>query len=234
VTFPGTSGDRPIVRSTLVFDLDGTLIDSAPDLAGALNTLLDEEGLAPLPVESVRNMVGEGAVRMIERGLEAHGRTLTPEMTEDYRQRFIALYEQRMTDETVIFPGVMEALGVLAEGGRPMAVCTNKPEGLSLAILADLGMARYFSAVIGGDSLAERKPHPLPLTTAVKRAGGDPGNAVMIGDSMTDVAAARAAGTPVVVVSYGYTRIPPRELGADLVIDAFAHLHDALDTLGHG
>ena len=219
---------------TVVFDLDGTLVDSAPDLTGALNALLAEQGLAPLALESVRNMVGEGAVRMIERGLAAAGLELHDGLSEGLRDRFLHHYRACMTERTRPFPGAVAALEHLHAGGSPLAVCTNKRMDLTAPLLEGLGLDRFFGAVIAGDSLDVGKPDPAPLRAAIERAGGQHENAAMVGDSDIDVATARAAGVPVVVVAFGYTRIPPDELGADGVIDHFDQLADALAVLTGG
>ncbi len=223
----------PNAHISVVFDLDGTLIDSAPDLAGALNALLAEEDIAPVSVTDVRHMVGEGAVKLIERGLATVGRELGEDQVEPLRLRFLAHYEQMLTATTQPYPGVVDALELLATRGCPLAVCTNKPEGLSHEILAELDLARFFGAVIGGDTLPTRKPDPAPLAAAVGGAGGRLTRAVMVGDSSTDVCTARAAGVPIVLVSFGYTRIPPGDLGADALIDHFDQLLATLESVGN-
>lgn len=221
----------PDPTGPVIFDLDGTLIDSAPDLTEALNRLLREEGLPPVPVQSVRHMVGDGAAKMIERGLTAAGRTLDGPLPDLLRESFLAHYEDCLTGTTRPFPGVVRTLERFAAVGRRMAVCTNKPEAMSFAILEQLGLARFFDIVLGGDSLTVRKPDPAPLIAAIEGAGGTPPTAVMVGDSRTDVATARAAGVPVIAVSFGYTSIAPRELGADAVIDHFDELIPALAAM---
>ena len=215
----------------IVFDLDGTLIDSAPDLTQALNRVLGEHGVPPVSVESVRHMVGEGSVTLIERSLAATGRRFDAARPETLRQSFLDHYADCMTDSTVPNDGVVAVLERLSAAGRRLAVCTNKPAGMSEVILERLGLARFFDAVLGGDSLAVAKPHPAPLLAAIERAGGGVDAAVMVGDSHTDVATARAARVAVVVVSFGYTPIAPRELGADAVIDHFDELIPALEAL---
>jgi phosphoglycolate phosphatase len=214
----------------VIFDLDGTLIDSARDLTQALNRVLGEHGVPPVSVESTRHMVGDGAVTLIERSFAAAGRRFDTARPEAFRQSFLDHYAECLTDFTVPNDGVAAVLERLRAEGRRLAVCTNKPAGMSEVILERLGLARYFDAVLGGDSLAVAKPHPAPLLAAIERAGGGAG-AVMVGDSRTDVATARAASVAVVVVSFGYTRIAPRELGADAVIDHFDELVPALAAL---
>ena len=216
---------------TIVFDLDGTLIDSAADLTEALNRVLIEHKLPIVTPAAVRHMVGDGAVRMIERGFAAAGRAFDEGLPESLRQAFLDHYGDCLTDSTVAFDGVVAALEALAGEGLRLGVCTNKPQAMSETILEHLDLARFFASVLGGDSLGVRKPDPAHLLATIRRAGGEVGAAVMVGDSHTDVAAARAAGVPVVAVSYGYTHIAPAELGADAVIDHFDDLIPALAKL---
>ncbi len=226
----------PTLTGPIIFDLDGTLVDSAPDLTEALNRVLSDQGLPSVELAAVRHMIGDGAVKLIERGFTAAGRAFDGNLPQDLRQAFLDHYEDCLTDKTRPFPGAVKALEFLAGEGIRMGVCTNKPAAMSEVILERLGLARFFDTLLGGDSLAVTKPDPTPLYAAIEGAGGSaaPGNpngAVMVGDSHTDVATARAAGTPVVVVSFGYTRIAPRDLGADAVIDHYDELVPALSTL---
>ncbi|MDP6954257.1 MAG: phosphoglycolate phosphatase [Alphaproteobacteria bacterium] len=217
--------------ATIVFDLDGTLIDSAPDLTEALNRVLDEQDLPPVTTAAVRHMVGDGAVKMIERGFAAAGRPWDDGLPLALRDSFLAHYEDCMTDNTVAFDGVRGALEALRGAGQTLAICTNKPEAMSETILSRLGLDHFFTSVLGGDSLAVRKPDPQHLLETISRAGGSREAAVMVGDSATDVGAARNAGVPVVAVSFGYTRIAPAELGADALIEHFDELLPALATV---
>ena len=215
----------------IVFDLDGTLIDSAADLTEALNRVLADQRLPAVAEESVRHMVGDGAVRLIERGFAAAGRQMDGPLPEQLRQAFLDHYAMCLMERTCAHPGVPEALAAISAAGRRMAVCTNKPAAMSETILEHLGLARYFDAVLGGDSLKVRKPHPGHLIAAIEQSGGEAPRAVMVGDSGNDVAAARAARVPVVVVSFGYTSVAPHALGADAVIDHFDELLAALAGL---
>jgi len=219
------------IPGPVVFDLDGTLVDSAPDLATALNRVLAENDLPGMAEAAVRPMIGEGAARLIERGFEAAGRPLAGGLTDELRRDFLDHYADCLTDRTLPFPGVVQALEQLAAEGLRMAVCTNKPAAMSETILERLGLARYFDALLGGDSLPVRKPDPAPLLAAIAGTGAGAARAVLIGDSDTDVATARAAGVGVVAVSFGYTRVPARDLGADAVIDHFDELIPALAGL---
>ena len=217
--------------ATLAFDLDGTLVDTAPDLIGALNTVLGERGLAPLPVESARALVGRGARFLIEHGFACAGEPLDPAEVGGLVTRFIAVYHDRIASESRPFEGVMEALDTLAAEGARLVVCTNKRTDLSLSLLDALEMTGRFGAVIGADLAPAPKPDPSHFLAAVAAVGGDPARAVMVGDSYNDVASAQAAGAPAIVVSFGYTETPPAQLGAERLIDSFAELVEAARAL---
>lgn len=218
-------------RLAVVFDLDGTLIDSLPDLLSALNRLLAEHGRPPLSSADVRMMVGDGAAALVERGFTATGgltRDIGPLVT-----RFLALYEPHSADETTVWPGVTEALSALKADGCLLSVCTNKPYRATMEILDALGLSPFFDAIVGGDSTPYKKPDPRHLTETVKAMGAEGVPAIMVGDSPNDVNAARGAGMPVVVVSFGYSRIPAAELGGDALIESFDALPDAIRRIGH-
>ncbi len=215
----------------VVFDLDGTLVETAPDLCRALNHALAAAGRPPLPLDDVRLMVGEGARTLVQRGLAAAGDEPAEDEIESAVEALLATYWDHVADESAPFPGVVEVLEAFASAGTKMAVCTNKPIRLTEKLLRELDLRRWFDAVLGGDSLPVRKPHARHLLAALDLIGVSPGRAVMIGDSVNDVKLARNAGVPVVVVSFGYTVIPPRDLGADAVIDSFAELAGALARL---
>jgi phosphoglycolate phosphatase len=212
----------------VVLDLDGTLIDSAGDIVGAANRLLEEEGRTPIDAAAGRAMIGEGAAALVERAFAITGPAPTPEEAAALVRRYRAIYERHPLDETTIYPGVVETLGALAAGGAVLGVCTNKPHGISQIVLDRLGLADYFAAALGGDALDVRKPDAAHLTATLEAMGADGRTAIHVGDSPTDVAVARNAGVPVVAVSYGYSRVPPAELGADALIDQFASLPDAI------
>jgi phosphoglycolate phosphatase len=215
----------------VVFDLDGTLIDSVGDIVGAANRLLAEEGRAPVTLDAGRAMVGEGAAALVERAFAATGPAPTPEALTGLVERYRAIYERHPIDYTTVFPGVVETLVELAEGGAILGVCTNKPHDISLVVLAELGLAGHFSAALGGDALAVKKPDPAHFTAVIDAMAANSRPAIHVGDSPTDVALARNAGVPVVAVSYGYSRVPPSDLGADALIDDFAELGPAIDAI---
>ena len=220
-----------MVAPTIVFDLDGTLVDTAPDLVATLNIIFRREGLAPLGYDAARNMVGRGARTMIERGLAAEGRSLPAGELDRLVRDFIAHYAEHIADQSRPFPGLEATLDALAADGYRFAVCTNKLEGLSRRLLDALGLSNRFVAICGADTFGIQKPNPELLRRTIVRAGGDPGRTVMVGDSLSDIAAARGAGVPVVGVDYGYTEIPVADLGADRVISALPELPEAVFAL---
>jgi phosphoglycolate phosphatase len=216
----------------IVFDLDGTLADTAGDLIGTLNLILVEEGLEPILLKSARDLIGAGAKALIARGFAASGRDLTPQRHDELFHRFLELYEQHLADSSALFPGVVEALGTLSTAGCALAVCTNKVERHAVMLLEALDAAPRFAVITGRDTFAFHKPDPRHLTETITRAGADPRRAVMVGDSRTDIDTAKAAGIPVIAVPFGYTDIPVARLGPDLVIEHFDELPAAVRRLG--
>jgi phosphoglycolate phosphatase len=219
------------MRPILVFDLDGTLVETATDLVATLNVVLEQEGLAPIRYEDARAMVGHGARALIERGLAANNVTRDTATIDRLFDTYIAYYAAHIADTSRPFEGVEAALDHFAAEGWLLAVCTNKLEGLSNLLLDELGLSSRFAAICGADTFAARKPDPLALTETIRRAGGDPRHAIMIGDSITDIDTAKAAGIPVIAVDFGYTTIPVTELGPDVVISHFDELADAVTGL---
>jgi phosphoglycolate phosphatase len=211
----------------ILFDLDGTLVDSAADLRDALNALLAEEGLAPLDLQAVKDMVGDGVARLVERGLTARGAGL--DRLPARVARFMELYEPNAARLTRPYPQVAETLESIRKRGLRLAVVTNKPHAATMRILEALDLAGFFDAVVGGDTLSRRKPDPAPLLHAMRALDAAPAATLMVGDNHHDVAAARAAGIPVAVVAYGYGGRPAAELGADRVLDSFAALRRLVD-----
>jgi phosphoglycolate phosphatase len=210
-----------LTGATIVFDLDGTLVDTAPDLANALNDVLARRGHETVTLETIRHAVGHGARAMIEEALRRAG------VTDDIDRmlsEFLVHYEANITAESRPFPGAVATLDVLAGAGARLAVCTNKRTYLSRKLLADLGLHSYFHAIAGRDTYAVSKPDPGHLTQTIATAGGDPGRAVMIGDSMTDLLAAKGAGVPSILVRFGYAADSLDGIAPNSTIDHFDEL----------
>ena len=203
-------------KPLLLFDLDGTLVDTAPDLVETLNRLLADHGHDTLSLESVKKMVGDGARALLERGFTATGGP-APDMDALFGT-FLEIYTANCTEHSRPYPGAPETLARLRDAGYRMGVCTNKPQAPSETILEDLELMPFFEAVAGGDRFPVRKPNAEHLLGTLELMGARDKAAIMIGDSQNDVASARAAGLPVIVVSYGYTMIPPGDLGGDVLI----------------
>jgi phosphoglycolate phosphatase len=217
--------------ATIAFDLDGTLVDTAPDLIGALNRVLTAEGLAPVTLSDARHLVGRGAKMMLMRGFAEHGRVLAEADAAPLVERFIDVYRTRIADESLPFPGCVAALDDLRALGARLVVCTNKRTDLSIALLDALSLRDRFEAVIGADSAPAPKPDPRHVLHAIDAAGGVAAHAVMVGDSANDVDAARAAGVPTIVFPFGYTETPAHALGADRLIDHYDALVDTVQSL---
>ncbi len=213
---------------TIVFDLDGTLAETAPDLIWTLNAVLAEIDLPPIPFELARDLIGAGARALINRGLAADGRELGDEDVEKLFKRYLEIYETRLCVETHLFEHVPESLDILKQRGHRLAVCTNKMEYHSLKLIDALGIAPYFSAICGRDTFAFCKPDARHLTHTVLKAGGDPAKAIMIGDSRTDIDTALNANLPSIGVPFGYTDTPMAALGPDVLISHFRELPDAV------
>ena len=215
----------------VVFDLDGTLVDTAPDLVATLNVILAREGLPPVTYEAGRNMVGGGARVMLERGLATADRMVAPATLDRMFGDFIEHYAAHIADASRPFPGVEAALDALAEAGCRLAVCTNKLERLSVRLLDTLGLSKRFAAICGADTFAVAKPRPEILHCTIDKCSANGCPAVMVGDSLTDIETARAAGIPVVAVDFGYTDTPVSELAPDRVISRFEELPVAVFSL---
>ncbi|HKI13713.1 MAG TPA: phosphoglycolate phosphatase [Roseiarcus sp.] len=220
-----------MIAPTIVYDLDGTLADTAGDLMAALNAILGREGLAPLPIANGRSMVGGGARALIDRGFAASGRTLDPQKLEALFGDFLAHYNAHIADLTQLYPGVETALAAFARAGWRQAVCTNKMEGSAKLLIERLGVAERFAFICGQDTFGVGKPDPTPLIKTIAACGGVNERAIVVGDSATDIKTARAAGLPVIAVDYGYTATPVAELGPDRVISHFDELAEACAAL---
>ncbi len=216
---------------TVVFDLDGTLVDTAPDLIETLNVVFVREGLPPIEYATARNMIGGGARKMIESGLDLKGRPSSSGTVDRMFADFVAHYAAHVADKSQPFPGLDAALDHLSARGCRLAVCTNKLEGLSRLLLEALGLTRRFSAICGQDTYGMQKPDPEVLRLTIQAAGGDTQRAIMVGDSGTDIATARAARIPIVAVDFGYSETPIKELGPDRLISHFDQLLAAVMEL---
>ena len=215
----------------IVFDLDGTLVDTAPDLVDTLNIILAREGLAPVPFDRARNMIGGGARTLIERGLQAEGRSGVAAEVDRLYKDFVAHYGEHLADRSQPFPGAIAAIEQLAARGCSFAICTNKLEWLSVRLLEALGISGHFAAICGQDTFGVQKPDPQILLQTIRKAGGQSGRAVMVGDSINDIEVARAAGVPVIAVDFGYTEIPVAALDPDEIISDFGKLPAAVGRL---
>jgi phosphoglycolate phosphatase len=219
------------MTKALILDLDGTLAETAGDLIGALNFVLAREGVEDVPVAAARSLLGAGGRALIQRGFARAGRDLSPEKLDALFVDFLAFYNAHIADHSFLFPGVEAALDRFAAEGWRLGVCTNKMEASSHLLLEKLGVARKFQFICGQDTFGVAKPDPRPLLETIRKMGSQPEYAVMVGDSVTDIKTARAAGTPVIAVDFGYTDVPVTELGPDVVISHFDALFDATQSL---
>jgi phosphoglycolate phosphatase len=213
---------------TIVFDLDGTLIDTAPDLISTLNLILAREGMPAFPYDSARRLIGGGARGMIERALEAEGRKPAKAELDRMFSAFIEHYAAHIADRSRPFPELKATLDLLAGNGHRLAVCTNKLEWLSVRLLNTLDLTRHFAAICGQDTFGVQKPDPEILRRTILRAGGEPERAIMVGDSATDIRTARAATVPVIAVDFGYSEVPIATLQPDRIIGSFTDLPAAI------
>lgn len=213
-----------LAGAAIAFDLDGTLVDTAPDLHRALNHVLIEEGLPETTLVNVRAFVGHGARALIRRAASAHGRTYEDSRLDTLTETFVDVYASDIARFSQVFDGVEETLRALAASGARLCVCTNKRTGLSNRLLEAVGLSEHFQAVIGADSVPKPKPDAGHFLAAIHAIGGDPARSLMVGDSISDVGAARNAGAPVILVNFGYTDIPAEQLGADAVMSHYSEL----------
>ena len=216
---------------TIVFDLDGTLVDTAPDLIETLNVILARHDVPAVAFDDARAMIGAGVKPLLTRGLASHGMHLPPAEIDALFAEYLALYAAHIADRSRPFPGLEAALDALAADGCILAVCTNKLEWLSVRLLDALGLSHRFAAICGQDTFPMRKPDPEMLRLTIAKAGGSADRAVMVGDSMTDVLTAKNAAVPVVAVDFGYTETPPAQMGADRLISHFDALPAAVRSL---
>jgi phosphoglycolate phosphatase len=223
-----------MIAPTIVYDLDGTLADTADDLMATLNWLLAREGFAPLKVETAGSLIGAGARALIKRGFAASGRSLDPQELEALFADYLTYYSAHIAVHTRLYPGVDKALATFARAGWRQAVCTNKIEGLAKLLIAELGIADRFAFICGQDTFGIGKPDAAPLLKTIAASGGARERAIMVGDSETDIKTARAAGVPVVAVDFGYADVPVAELAPDRVISHFDELLEVGNALLSG
>jgi phosphoglycolate phosphatase len=219
---------------TIAFDLDGTLVDTAPDLIATLNLILGREGLPPVEYEAARRMIGGGARTMIERALAAEGRVCPKPEIDRLFAAFIEHYAAHIADRSRPFPELEATLEHLASEGYRLAVCTNKLEWLSVRLLDSLQLSRHFAAICGQDTFGMQKPDPQMLRLTIERAGGEPSRAIMVGDSRTDIRTSRAATVPVIAVDFGYSEVPIALLRPDRIIGSFGDLPAAIRDIEAG
>ena len=218
--------------TAIVWDLDGTLVDSAPDLASALNTVLDMRGFFTLSINEVRAMIGNGVPKLVERGFNAVGVRLDTDQLDELVAIFAKQYAACATERTRPYPHIVETLEEIHAMNIPMGVCTNKPEAFTRQILEGLGLATYFSSMVGGDTTSTRKPDPQPVLACLRGLVSEPASSLMIGDSVHDVHAAHAAGVTIGVVPWGYRSAPVEELGADFVLHDLSVLPGLIRNAG--
>lgn len=220
-----------LAGATIVFDLDGTLIDTAPDLLRALNAVLAQEGLTSAPAAAMRTLVGHGARALIEKGAGLQRIHFPAAKLDQLTEDFVRIYSADIAAESRPFPGLEEALDALEAAGATLAVCTNKRTDLSVQLLEALGLAQRFAAICGPEAAAHKKPHPDHFRATVAAAGGTLRRSLMVGDSMPDVASAKSAGAPAIVVRFGYSSDPVEKLGADAILDGYAALPSLVGAL---
>ena len=220
-----------MTATTVVFDLDGTLIDTAPDLINAANHVLAGAGLGAVPGAVLQPFISFGSRRMIEEGLAFHGHKLPAAEIDRMWHAFLATYADNIAVDSRPYPHLENVLGEIARSGARLAVCTNKPESLSRKLLDALGLSDRFAAICGRDTFAVCKPHPDHLRLTIERAGGKATHAIMVGDSDTDVATAKAAGIPIIGVGFGYSDVPMRELRPDALIEDYTAFAGAMARL---
>lgn len=213
-----------MTTTTIVFDLDGTLIATAPDLVESLNYTIAARDLAPVSYEDLTHLVGQGARVMIQRAFALRGAPIADDEIHALLDRFITHYEAGMPGKSHPYPGLIEALERMKAAGYILAVCTNKMERLALPLLERLQLTGYFAAITGGDTFAFRKPDPAHILATVERAGGQAEKVLMIGDSINDIMAARNGNIPSIAVPFGYSDVPVEELGASCIIGHFDEL----------
>ena len=214
-----------------IFDLDGTLAHTAPDLVGTANDLFAERGFPAMPLSIAETTAGFGGKALIRAAFEYAGQPVDEREVDTLYQPFLDRYAERLSDESHLYDGVTDVLDTLEERGWIVGVCTNKPEGLARTLLERLDVLHRFAALVGADTLPVRKPDPVALLTTIERCGARPADSVMVGDTDTDRDTARNAGIPCILTSFGYSATPVAELTAEAVVDSYAELVEALELL---
>lgn len=215
----------------VILDLDGTLIDSAPDICAALNWVLEGEDRRPVSVEETKGLIGQGVSVLIEKAMARSGSPSEPEHLHRLVEMFLTSYRARPVENTVIYPGVIDVLEGFTAEGRRMGICTNKPRVTTVPVVQAFDLERFFDVIVCGDTVPHQKPDGRHLHHTLELLGADPMHAIMVGDSENDFGAARDAGIPFVAVAYGYSRVPVAELDADAVIDDFRDLPLAIGEI---
>lgn len=223
--------ERDLEGWTIAFDLDGTLVETAPDLIGTLNRMLAARDIPQMPVEAAQHLVGHGALALLRHGFQEAGAAWDEAGAPSLLAEFIADYLAHIADHSRPYDGVVETLDRLAARGAILCVATNKRTDLSVALIEALGLSRHFAVICGPDLVSARKPDGAHIREAVQKAGGDPARAIMVGDGAPDVQSAKHAGVPCVVVTFGYTPIPAGDLGGDVLVDHFEDVEEAIDGL---
>ena len=221
----------PLKDKLIVFDLDGTLVDTAPDLHRVLNIVLASKGLDGISLKQARASISHGARVMIERAARFSNTIFSDMELDDLTASFVDIYAQDIAQLSRPFDGVEPALNTLKNAGAKFSICTNKRTRLATQLISELGMTHYFEAIIGADAADQRKPHSNHFLTAVSSANGNPTQSIMIGDSEADVGTARNANAPVILVSFGYTEIAPEDLSPDAIINHFRDLPETILSL---
>ena len=224
----------PSSRGTLIFDLDGTLVDTAPDLAAATNHVLAYKGLRPVALAEIHPLIGHGSKAMIEAGLRTHGAAVEEAELNRLHDMFLEFYAANVAVGSRPFAHIPELIDVLKSRGAVLAVCTNKVERLSKLLLESLQLDQHFACIAGRDTFAVCKPDAGHLLQTIAAAGGRRERAVMVGDSDTDITTARNARVPCIAVTFGYTPVPVTQLGADIVIDHYRDFMPALAKVTRG
>lgn len=221
--------ERDLEGWTIAFDLDGTLVETHHDLVGTLNRMLVREGLPTVPMDGAADLIGGGARALLEHGFAAAGASTEDATRPELFEAFIADYIKHIADHSRPYDGVVQTLERLAARGAILCVATNKRSDLSERLLGALNLTRHFAAIVGPDRVSARKPDGAHLIEAVRLAGGDPARAIMVGDAAPDTGAARDAGMPCIVATWGYTPIPAADLGGDVLVDRFEEVEAAID-----